>query len=95
MNNLLARLLAEKIARALIVIIILLIIANTDTSTFAPDGYSTNACIINFSGQFSNGQNSVLNSRLLECLPSSLCLRNTNTRKILWKLKASLFGTGH
>lgn len=91
MNSLLARLKVEKAEGALVMmmIIIIIIIANAYMNLFVSDGYGT----IDFLHQFSNCQNSFLNIWLLECLHSSPCLRNMNPRKILWKLKASLFGT--
>lgn len=95
MNSLLARLKVEKAAGALVMMmlmlmlmIIIIIIANAYMSLFVSDGYGT----IDFLHQFSKCQNSILNIWLLECLHSSPCLRNMIPRKILWKLKASLFG---
>lgn len=73
---------------------IIIMTANT-WAYCASDGYGSNALTTTkFLYQFSNCQNSILNIWLLEWLPSSFCLRNMNTRKILWKLHAPVSGTG-
>ena len=80
------RLLIEKIVGTLVIIT-----ANISTSvSCASDAYGSKAVIATkLLCQFPPWQNSILNIQLLEWLHSFLCLGNTNTRKILWKLNAS------